>query len=259
MREWEDEAMTTYVTGDVHGSVDVDHLSGKVHPFLNDLTPDDRMVVCGDFGFVWNDPRSREEEWWLGWLEERPWGETCFVDGNHENFDLLAQLPVSEWHGGRVQRLPGHPSVMHLMRGETYEVDGETWWVMGGATSVDRAWREPHRSWWPEELPSGPEREHGLATLESIGFAPDYVLTHEAPQRVRRAALPISVLRENGWQTPHDPLADWLDEIDARLDWAHVKRWYLGHHHRDARLDDEGRHVVLYREVVALGELPIRP
>lgn len=38
--------------------------------------------------------------WWRSWLNDRPF-TTLFVDGNHENFDLLNAYPVENWHGGK--------------------------------------------------------------------------------------------------------------------------------------------------------------
>lgn len=39
---------------------------------------------------------SNEEKYWLDWLGDRPW-TTLFVDGNHECFPHLAELPVQCW------------------------------------------------------------------------------------------------------------------------------------------------------------------
>lgn len=245
--------MATYVTGDIHGEIDIGrHLSFRRNPSLRALTEEDRLVICGDFGLVWSEPPSGSDRYWLDWLEARPWGETCWLDGNHENFDLIERLPVSMWRGGRVQRLPGHPSVIHLMRGETYEVDGNTWWVMGGAMSNDRRFRTEGKDWWPQEIPSAEERAHGLATLAAVGFAPDYVFTHDCPWRLYPQLVAPEELDAHG-EARHDPVSDWMDEVDARLDWSRVRRWYFGHHHQDVTLEG-GRYVLLYGAVVPLGE-----
>ena len=44
----------------------------------------------GDFGFVWDG--SKEEQKKLDWLRKRPY-TLLFLDGSHENYDLLAQYP----------------------------------------------------------------------------------------------------------------------------------------------------------------------
>lgn len=53
------------------------------------------MIVCGDFGLIWDMKPSRAEEYWMKWLSEKPW-ITLFVDGNHENFDRLKNYPITE-------------------------------------------------------------------------------------------------------------------------------------------------------------------
>lgn len=96
------------------------------------LTKDDYLIICGDFGGVWDG--SEIEQQWLDWLEDRSF-TTLFVSGNHENYDLLRSYPTSEWHGGLVQ--PIRPSVLHLMRGQLYEICRKKIFTMGGASSHD--------------------------------------------------------------------------------------------------------------------------
>lgn len=58
-----------------------------------------------------------------------------FVDGNHENFDKLYQYPEKDWHGGRVHEI--RPNVLHLMRGHVFDIQGHSFFCMGGAMSHD--------------------------------------------------------------------------------------------------------------------------
>ena len=101
------------VTGDVHGGAEYgsSRFSSKSWPDGRTLSRDDVVVVAGDFGFVWDG--SNTDRYWLDWFESKPW-TTCFVDGNHENHRMLAELPETEWNGGRVHvarpHLP-HPVV----------------------------------------------------------------------------------------------------------------------------------------------------
>ena len=44
-----------YITGDIHGD-----LSFFKNPKLKKLNDDDFLIVCGDFGFLWNN--SEEEK-----------------------------------------------------------------------------------------------------------------------------------------------------------------------------------------------------
>lgn len=121
--------MTVYVTGDVHGRAEYgsSRFAFKNWPLGRTLTRDDVVIVAGDFGFVWDG--SNAEKYWLDWFESKPW-TTCFVDGNHENHHALAGLPVREWNGGFVHE--ARPHVLHLMRGEVFDIDGLTVLAMGG-------------------------------------------------------------------------------------------------------------------------------
>lgn len=248
--------MATYVTGDIHASYDIHKLATAKWMRGRELTGTDRVLICGDFGLVWSDPPAKEDVYWLDWLESKPWGETLFVDGNHENHDLLDSMPVSTWHGGRVHRLPGHPSIIHLMRGETYQVDGDTWWCFGGALSNDKGDREEAVSWWSREAPSDEEMEHGLQSLAAIGFAPDYVFTHDCPTHViGEIGSPKEILEFYCGRNPSGNfLTEYFEQVDKRLEGSRLKRWYFGHWHQDLALDE--RHVLLYQQVVELGGTP---
>ena len=78
-----------YLTGDTHG--DLDRFR---HGRLRWLGKRDIVVVLGDFGFVWDG--SAEEQKKLDWLRKRPY-TLLFLDGSHENYDLLAQYPAIRW------------------------------------------------------------------------------------------------------------------------------------------------------------------
>ena len=122
--------MAIFMTGDTHG--DFSRLRPVAFREQGGLTKDDYLIICGDFGGVWDG--SEIEQQWLDWLEDRSF-TTLFVSGNHENYDLLRSYPTSVWHGGLVQ--PIRPSVLHLMRGQLYEICGKKIFTMGGASSHD--------------------------------------------------------------------------------------------------------------------------
>lgn len=65
--------MTVYVTGDVHGGVDMQKLRDWERG--DSLTGDDYLIVAGDFGFPWD--FSAEECADIAWLESRPYTTRC--------------------------------------------------------------------------------------------------------------------------------------------------------------------------------------
>ena len=101
-----------YITGDCHG--DYRRFSTENFPEQKKMTREDFVIVCGDFGY-WD--RSKEQEWQRKWLSEKPF-TLLWVDGNHENYDMLAELPVEEWHGGKVQYIK--ENVIHRMPSSSY-------------------------------------------------------------------------------------------------------------------------------------------
>ena len=234
--------MSVWVTGDVHGSIDIGKLSGRRWPEGKGLTRDDLLVVCGDFGMPWDG--SNEERYWLGWLAGRPW-TTLFVDGNHECFPYLADLPVTERWGGRVQIYPEWPSIVHLMRGEVYQLGDLRVFAMGGASSHDKEWRVEGWSWFPEELPGFAELDRAEKNLDAVGWRVDAVVSHCCSSRMLPAALGAGV-RMSG-REGLDRLNEWFDTLEDRLDFG---MWDFGHYHGDARLDE--RHRLIYQDVICV-------
>ena len=122
-----------YITGDCHG--DFHRFSKRIFPEQKDMSKDDYVIICGDFGGIWNrDGEDYNEKYNLDLLANKSY-TTLFIDGNHENFDRLNSYPVREWHGGNVHEI--RPSVMHLMRGQVFEIDGMSFFTFGGASSHD--------------------------------------------------------------------------------------------------------------------------
>lgn len=108
-----------YITGDCHNNFE--RFNTRNFPEQKEMTKDDYVIICGDFGGVWNkDGESKMETSALDWLDGKAF-TTLFVDGNHENFDRLYAYPVEMWHGGKAHKI--RPSVIHLMRGQIFELE----------------------------------------------------------------------------------------------------------------------------------------
>lgn len=231
--------MSIFVTGDLHGAIDISKLSGKSFPQGRSLTKDDYVIVAGDFGLAWDN--GTDELYWRDWLDERPW-TTLFIDGNHENHEMLAELPEIEWNGGRAHRLTD--SIIHLMRGQVFDIEGSSVFTMGGAQSVDKDWRIPGQSWWPEELPCDEEYAEAVANLDRVGWKVDYVITHCCATSLLQQVYG----EDDVWQGA-DRLTEWFEILEKKLDF---KMWYFGHHHIDRDLPPD--HRALYLDIVRLGE-----
>ena len=244
--------MAVFVTGDIHGWLDIGKLTPDRWPQGQTLRKSDILVICGDFGLVWTDPRTLEEKFFLDWLDNCPW-TTLFVDGNHENYDLLDSYPTSEWRGGKVSRIPGTKHIIHLLRGQVYEMGKfGRWFCMGGAASHDIGGRVEGRSWWRNEMPTQGQYDEAVANLERVNWSVDYVFTHEVPHKLRRFAM---ARHYDASRDVDDELSAFLQSVDDRLDKKRLKVWYAGHYHDDIMLRDR-KHAELYHQVVRLGDLP---
>ena len=76
-----------YVTGDTHG--DYERFTSSA---LKKLKKGDTLFICGDFGFIWDG--SKNEEKLLKKIGKLKYN-VCFIDGTHENFELLRSYEVS--------------------------------------------------------------------------------------------------------------------------------------------------------------------
>ena len=121
-----------YITGDTHAVFN--RFNTKNFPEQKEMTKDDFVIVCGDFGGIWYD--NKYERHWLKWLSEKPF-TILYVDGNHENFDRLysEEFEVVDFHGGKAHKL--NDSVYHLMRGEIFDFEGKKFLAFGGSRSHD--------------------------------------------------------------------------------------------------------------------------
>ena len=229
--------MSIYVTGDTHGSLDIQKLSRKNWPPGHTLTKKDFVIILGDFGLVWHNPPSKEEVYWLKWLKNSNW-TTLWLDGNHENHELIAQLHDRTMFVGMVGKVCD--SVYHLRRGQVYTIDGKRIFTFGGALSIDKEGRTIGKSWWPGEIPTYAEMNTGLRRLECYQYNVDYILTHTAP--INAANNLITYIAKKEGISPRylqdgkekDPTCQYLQSI---ADSTTYKKWFCGHWHEDIQFD----------------------
>ncbi len=235
-----------YVTGDTHGGSDVRKLLNPKNTSM--LKKGDTLIICGDFGFVWNYKKEdRKEAQWLDWFNDRPY-TTVFADGNHECFPRLNAYPEEERFGGRVNVI--RPNLYHLKRGEIYTIEGNTIFALGGARSHDRGPHIDHNTgiigkyWWEEELPSQAEYDHATENLKKADNQVDYIITHCLPSTLQ------DIVTEGKF--PFDPLTEYLEALRMKVKYKH---WYTGHYHIDRDLSDNIS--VVFAKIIELGK-PVR-
>ncbi|EOS55954.1 MULTISPECIES: metallophosphoesterase [unclassified Anaerotruncus] len=216
-----------YVTGDIHA--DIRRLKGRA---AKQLKKGDILLVCGDFGFLWDG--SPKELRLLDWLGKRPY-QILFVEGTHDNIDLLSGYPEETLYGGQVRRVSGN--CCQLLRGECYEIEGKRVFALGGGESTDMDIRVEGETWWSRELPSAEELAHARETLASLNQQVDYIITHSVAPTVNKF-----LDRE---QMQINLLLAFLNEISETVQF---KRWYFGSCHLDKAIPP--KYCAVYQEIL---------
>lgn len=239
-----------FITGDTHG--DLCRLT-EFNMFMNE---DDYIIVAGDFGYLFN------RRYWASFVKnvKSIKGKILFIDGNHENFDWLNEFPVCKWNDGKIHVIIKN-KVMHLMRGQVFNIEGKSIFTFGGGRSVDvtggifslddpeleqkilgaqligKPYRIDHFTWWKEEMASDSEKEEAIRNLNKVNNKVDYIITHCIGSNwYKRLECELGIYRME-----IDAMSDWLAEIQERVKY---KKWYFGHYHKDIELDE--KHIMLY-------------
>ena len=248
-----------YITGDCHRNFE--RFNTRNFPEQKEMTKDDYVLICGDFGGIWNkDTENKEETWLLDWLDCKTF-TTLFVDGNHENFDRLYAYSVEEWHGGKIHKI--RPSVLHLMRGQVFEIAEKKVFTFGGASShdidggilesddpdfkkkkrkLDKGWvpyRINHLSWWEQELPSAEEMNEGYKNLLDNDNTVDFIVSHCCASGTL-ASFSNGTYKE-------DILTEYFEEIRQKVKF---KKWFFGHYHDNKNVS--AQEILLYEQIIRI-------
>ena len=250
-----------FLTGDTHAEFK-HRFNTDNFPEQTKMTKDDYVIICGDFGGVWDIGwESKNERHWLDWFESRPY-TLLFVDGNHENFDRLYGYPLKEWNGGKVHEL--RPHVLHLMRGQIFEIDGKKIFTFGGASSHDisggiletddpefrkkkkllekeyQPYRINHLTWWEQELASESEKKEGRNNLRKHDYIVDYIITHCCSTSTQ-IALDTGNIYEANHQT---------DYFEFIKNYANYKKWFFGHYHENRNVNE--KELLIYEQLIRI-------
>lgn len=219
------------ITGDTHNMID--DIKMKAELFTQQakrkLTKEDYLCVVGDFGFLYRFNKNYKEI--LLMFENFPF-TTLFVDGNHEDFDVINSLKEVDMFGSKVGKFTN--SIFHLKRGEIYTIDDKKFFVMGGANSIDKEMRTLGFDYFFEEIPSYADELNAFQNIDKHFNYVDYVLTHTAPTFVVNTVLHSLNLTHKY----NDQTEILLRHLELELEY---KKWFFGHFHTDGLFLDKFR------------------
>ena len=199
------------ITGDIHG--DFNRFKDKR---LKKLRKSDALIICGDFGFIWDG--SRREKRILKRLGRRRYN-ILFVEGSHENFEELEKYETEEWCGGMTRKISGN--LRQLMRGNVFEIAGKKIFAFGGGKSDDTNDELKMKY----EVPCENELAEADNKLSEHKNEVDYVISYEPPLTVGEFLM--------GNEAQADKIGAYLEEKKNNLGFTH---WFFGKFHVTKRI-----------------------
>lgn len=213
--------MATFLKGDIHGNL------FEIIDFINrfNLGKNDNIIILGDCGIAWRKDKKDLIQNIKLWNECGNGVKLYFIDGNHENFNILNSLPI-ENNMGKIA-----DNIYHLRRGQVYEFENKKILVCGGADSIDKYRRIENFTWWKEEAIS-------QETIDDIPAGHyDYVLTHCCPRSIfEKNRIYLSTLQFLDENKINHSSEDMLEQLKNKITFDH---WFFGHYHINRNLDEK--------------------
>lgn len=227
-----------YVTGDTHGSY------RHVRRFVREhgLGAGDLLVCLGDTGFNYFDDERDER---VRDKADRMGVPLLCIRGNHDrNPASMSGYQAESWRGGGVYRHERWPNLLFARDGSVFDLEGRSAVAIGGAYSVDKAYRLAKGfAWFSDEQLSIAEKRAVEKALACRDWRVDVVLSHTCPA----SFVPQEALHESVDQSTVDTaMEDWLQTLADRLEYT---RWYCGHFHIEKCV---ARLRFLHHDIVAL-------
>ena len=213
--------MATFLKGDIHGNL------FEIIDFINrfNLGKNDNIIILGDCGIAWRKDKKDLAQNIKLWNECGNRVKLYFIDGNHENFNILNSLPI-ENNMGKIA-----DNIYHLRRGQVYEFENKKILVCGGADSIDKYRRIENFTWWKEETIS-------QETIDDIPAGHyDYVLTHCCPRSIfEKNRIYLSTLQFLDENKINHSSEDMLEQLKNKITFDH---WFFAHYHINRNLDEK--------------------
>lgn len=216
--------------------------------WMNDLNPnkyipeETGIIILGDAGinFYLNktDYKKKKD------IQNRGY-HIYAVRGNHEARPQDVEgmeTAFDTYVHGIVYYEPDFPNIRYFLDYGFYDIGGYNCLIIGGAYSVDKAWRLqrcmlteetniPKKSgWWANEQLSPKEMESCMRQIQAFvatGKYIDFIMTHTCPYSIEPRDMFLGFIDQS---TVDDSMEHWMDEIMKTIHW---NIWLFGHFHAD--------------------------
>ena len=228
--------MRWFVTGDTHGNFE------RIYNWIEKLdfnNIDINIIIAGDAGICWRKDKKDLNQ--IIQLHEDNYNfHIWFIDGNHENFDVLKEFQPDEYG---IVNLSSHIHYFPRGSGVYIQTDNGTKSILccGGADSVDKTLRTPHIGWWADEAITFEDIDKCLAHKKDVDKF-DYVITHCCPYSIFLAYSAYLITLTSINQKAVDHSSELM--LDNLANEINFDKWYFGHYHVDKQLTDKYRCVL---------------
>lgn len=222
-----------YITGDLHGNINDTRLS-----WLKDnLNKNDILIVLGDFGFFFFKDLINQ-------YPNFPF-VTIAILGNHENYSILNTFKKTSIFNAKARLMKD--KVYIIDNGEVLNIDDKSFFVFGGALSIDKAYRVPYISWWPQEQPTVSEFNNAISNLEKINYDIDYFLAHDVDRDIASKMF-------NKPTIINSSASDMLRELEFKIKDNNDKKYkyFFGHWHEYSTFGEDIKYTCLYNQIYCL-------
>lgn len=230
-----------FLTGDTHSEVFRRIVKLRKRFEQEILTSDNiYLIILGDCGLVWDSKYMKTVNYIERYIEQYfPKLKILSVLGNHENYNLIYELPKVKMFGNDLFKVSD--SIYFFENGYKYTIEDNAFAIFGGAFSIDRSRRKLDKTYWLKEIPSYEMECKLVETLDDNQI--DYLLTHTTSFEQIKAFDKY-------------PFTDKVDDAVAHFLWAikdnyDFKHHYFGHFHMNKTVD-ELKSTCLFDEIIIL-------
>jgi len=203
--------MSILLLGDVHGDYRI--LQQAVDEAIaRDATA---VIQLGDFGLF----PGNEQKFYQVCQSDIP---IYFIDGNHDDCTRWMNYET-------VGKVFGNSNLHYVPRGSVLEIDGRTIAFMGGAASIDKAWRLKDGHHW-DQNEEVTQADVDRLLKNAAGKNIDMFITHCPPQTMINEHFdPRNKLWFGVGLDWHDPSQTFIEEAWHKIGTPQI---YSGHMHR---------------------------
>ncbi len=214
--------------GDTHGNL------RWVELRLKDLHDAGITLVfqVGDWGGYWPSNDSPKFRYRVNKLLAQYGMKLLVTLGNHEDYAQieknLKEVKSGTWKGFLWDERT--PQIRYFKRGQVWEFSGVRFQSLGGAASIDRAYRTPNRSWWEGEKITLEDIYNTNENARNTEGEIDVFIAHDIFASAN--IWPNGGEGAGGWsltdlayaQTSRDALQMVVEVVKPKL-------WFFGHYH----------------------------